>query len=724
MMADGCYSSALDTAASAMQMSLAALGVKDGGGSNVLLNVPSVDAPMRTKAAANYEADIAELRQQLRQKETRNKKLLQGQARLREALGNEAARADAAESLNAAAKGTLRRGEMSSSKHAKLEKRAALAKQMRLERDAALRLHAEAQSAWEVQLQARDTELRSAHERAAELDAELSLARTALARKESEHLGAVGQLKVVQKLRRGELDTIKAQAQAQWSDFHDKQTGLLRDQLQESITARITAPAESKIREIAQQLLASKRECQRANEELGRVQAKHQQTVAELSTKEAASQAMVEQAREQATEMAWVHVETARAEALSEREGREAVETRYLAAVAARAEAEEGARVSARSLARMEARARHAEVTLRSLTGDVEARASAELRALREAEARITAERKADEVVEVLATTKGAVGALEAQIKEFAAGAAAIDDGMTDRSDKLGKGQDADWLGGATQQSIAADDGGGLDHTVAEQKADEIAAALVRTEGVLELMRTQVKLARDKMQRMRMSSAAAGEQGAADSQVLAALEQRLQEAQQAARQEEEAKLRAEQQVAELRAQLAKVESELRLLRGGGGGGGGDGEEGAPAGHSAVIVGDGRGSAGWPEPTLSSAGQQQHKVADHAVLELAQEAHRMLAAHGDATRAIAAAAHADMVQTVECSVTEADAKVHAVADHAHTFNAEQLQIIDFFDAELVKLERQVETAERARQEADERARELALTLEATTTNTSR
>eukprot|EP01047_Picozoa_sp_COSAG01_P082037 COSAG01_NODE_16599_length_1222_cov_2.824577_1_plen_36_part_10 len=36
MMADG-YSSALDTAASAMQMSLAALGVKDGGGSNVLL---------------------------------------------------------------------------------------------------------------------------------------------------------------------------------------------------------------------------------------------------------------------------------------------------------------------------------------------------------------------------------------------------------------------------------------------------------------------------------------------------------------------------------------------------------------------------------------------------------------------------------------------------------------------------------------------------------------
>ena len=31
----------------------------------------------------------------------------------------------------------------------------------------------------------------------------------------------------------------------------------------------------------------------------------------------------------------------------------------------------------------------------------------------------------------------------EAQIKEFAAGAAAIDDGMTDRSDKLGKGRGA-----------------------------------------------------------------------------------------------------------------------------------------------------------------------------------------------------------------------------------------------------------------------------------------
>ena len=93
---------------------------------------------------------------------------------------------------------------------------------------------------------------------------------------------------------------------------------------------------------------------------------------------------------------------------------------------------------------------------------------------------------------------------------------------------------------------------------------------------------------------------------------------------------------------------------------------------------------------------------------------------MLSAHGDATRAVAAAARADMVQTVECAETEAEATVYAVTEHTRTFNAEQMEIIDFFDSELVKLAKQVESAERARADANHLSRSLAQTLEAVQT----
>jgi hypothetical protein len=70
----------------------------------------------------------------------------------------------------------------------------------------------------------------------------------------------------------------------------------------------------------------------------------------------------------------------------------------------------------------------------------------------------------------------------------------------------------------------------------------------------------------------------------------------------------------------------------------------------------------------------------------------------------------------MMQAVERAETEAEAKVEAVREHVAVFTQEQMGVIDELDAEMQKLETQVEASERARVDADQRARELATALE--------
>ena len=77
---------------------------------------------------------------------------------------------------------------------------------------------------------------------------------------------------------------------------------------------------------------------------------------------------------------------------------------------------------------------------------------------------------------------------------------------------------------------------------------------------------------------------------------------------------------------------------------------------------------------------------------------------MLSAHAHATRAVSATNRAAMVQAVERAETEAEAKVEAVREHVTVFTKEQMGVIDVLDAEVQKLETQVEASERARVEA--------------------
>lgn len=118
-----------------------------------------------------------------------------------------------------------------------------------------------------------------------------------------------------------------------------------------------------------------------------------------------------------------------------------------------------------------------------------------------------------------------------------------------------------------------------------------------------------------------------------------------------------------------------------------------------------------------QPTGFASGDMvSMREAELAVGELAQEAERMLSAHAHATRAVSATNRAAMVQAVERAETEAEAKVEAVREHVTVFTKEQMGVIDVLDAEVQKLETQVEASERARVEADHRARELAIALE--------
>ena len=737
MASDQSYQSALT---SAVQMSLSALSELEGMSTAVLppeklsrsltgmSTAPGLGAPPASPSPSPFQAQqrsgsaggadgaegggggatAAELQRRLRQSDAQLRKLTRAHAATRQKLKEATERADAAETLVATARDVQRRGEKATSKLEKSQKQAALAKQMRKERDQAAQERDRGAEEWGARLQGKEEELAAAHSRAAELDDEVRRGREQLAEKEGEMLKAQAQLQVVQDQRRSEIDAIKDQAQAQWSDFQGKQTDLLKQRLEQSVADRITATAEKKIRAIAEQLLASKQESQQTREALERVQDKFDHMVTELRDREEAAAKAIEQAKAHAEEKAWVHIQTARAAAESERKGRQEAEGRVQAAVRARAEAEVAARASTRALAKADARARQAEVTLRSMTGDVEARAQAELRALQEAEARITAERKADEMVEVLAATKGT---LEAQIQEFAVEAAFAPPGPHG-ADRLGR-----------SLSAASGPSGDTDAQWAtEQKADEIAAALVRTEGVLEVMRTQVKVARDKMERMRQLSAEAGLQGVTDLGALEVAEQRLQEALLKARREEEARHAAERRASELSARLARAEATIRSLQASGAGGGaptdatlataGDPTEDGAVGYSVAPT---RGRDGEDGSTMMPGGASMRE-AELAVGELAQEAERMLSAHSHAVRAVSAANRAEMVQAVEYAETEAEAKVEAVREHVAVFTQEQMGVIDVLDAELQKLETQVETAEKARSEADHRARELAKALE--------
>ena len=731
-MADQVYQSALT---SAVQMSLSALTELEGMSMVAPPPAGSLGAPpaspspfppaspfpQRFSSASGVGgedgggggATAAELQRRLRQSDAQLRKLTRAHAATRQKLKEATERGDAAETLVATAREVQRRGEKATSKLEKSQKQAALAKQMRKERDQAAMERDHGAEEWSARLQGKEEELAAAHSRAAELDEEVRRGREQLAEKEGEMLKAQAQLQVVQDQRRSEIDAIKDQAQAQWSDFQGKQTDLLKQRLEQSVADRITATAEKKIRAIAEQLLASKQESQQTHEALQRAQEKFDQMVTELQEREEAAAKAIEQAKAHAEEKAWVHIQTARATAESERKGRQEAEGRVQAAVRARAEAEVAARASTRALAKADARARQAEVTLRSMTGDVEARAQAELRALQEAEARITAERKADEMVQVLAATKGT---LEAQIQEFAVEAAfapATSVGALHEADRLGRSFSA--ASGPSDEAQWA----------TEQKADEIAAALVRTEGVLEVMRTQVKVARDKMDRMRQLSAEAGLQGVTDLGALEVAEQRLQEALLKARREEEARHAAERRASELSARLARAEATIRSLQAAGAGGGADGDGGGAPAEAALATAGGpmeEGAGGYSvaphngaDGSMMMSGASTRE-AELAVGELAQEAERMLSAHSHAVRAVSAANRADMMQAVECAETEAEAKVEAVREHVAAFTQEQMGVIDVLDAELQKLETQVETAEKARIEADHRARELAKALE--------
>ena len=721
-MAEASYQSALTNA---VQMSLSALTELEGM-STATMPSPALGAPPASPArtlsdAANSRLvgdegeegqSVAELRRQLRQKDAKLRKLSQSHATTKRKLKEATERADAAETLVSTARDVQRRGEKATSKLDKLQKRAALAKQMMQERDEAVRDRDQSVETLEAQLQAKNEELAAWEKRVAELDAEVRRAEKEGAEKESEMLKAQAQLQVVQNQRRSEIDAIKDQAQAQWSDFQGKQTDLLKSRLEQSVADRITATAEKKIRAIAEQLLASKQELQQIHEALERAQAEIDQKTKQLDETEAAAAKAIEQAKAHAEEKAWVQVQTARAAAESERKGRQEAEARVQAAVRARAEAEVAARASTRALAKADARARQAEVTLRSMTGDVEARAQAELRALQEAEARITAERKADEMVEVLAATKGT---LEAQIQEFAVEAA-----FAPLTPSLNAGPQTD------PRSFAEPAGTEAGQWAPDQKADEIAAALARTEGVLEVMRTQVQVARDKMHRMRQLSADAGLQGAADLDALEVTEQRLQEALLKARREEEARHAAESRASEMTARLARAEATIRSLQAAG-------ATAATNDDAAAAAAGGGGEpnalaalGGGPEQAITQAHGQptgfasgdmvSMREAELAVGELAQEAERMLSAHAHATRAVSATNRAAMVQAVERAETEAEAKVEAVREHVTVFTKEQMGVIDVLDAEVQKLETQVEASERARVEADHRARELAIALE--------
>ncbi len=710
------YQTALSNA---VQMSLSALTELEAMSQDGALGAPPASpSPQRTLSprsaglsASTAEGDqsetIAELRRQLKQQDTKLRKLSQAHTTTKRKLKEASDRADAAETLVQTARDVQRRGEKATSKLDKLQKRAALAKQMMQERDEAVRERDRSAEAAEGQLQASNEELAAAQKRVAELDDEVRRGHERLAEKESETLKAQAQLQVVQNQRRQEIDAIKDQAQAQWTDFQDKQTGLLKQRLEQSVADRITATAEKKIRAIAEQLLATKQELQQVQEALERAQAETDEVKTQLAETEAASTKAIDQAKAHAEEKAWVQVQTARAAAESERKGRQEAEARVQAAVRARSEAELAARASTRALAKADARARQAEVTLRSMTGDVEARAQAELRALQEAEARITAERKADEMVEVLAATKGT---LEAQIQEFAVEAAfapltpSVTIPNADRSFAQSFGDEAgDW---------------GPEH-----KADEIAAALARTEGVLEVMRTQVQVARDKMHRMRQLSSDAGLQGAADLDALEITEQRLQEALLKARREEEARHAAESRASELTARLARAEATIRSLKAAASKSGNDEEAAAAASQAeAVLVELAADRARAVEQThtqpagMAGAEMISMREAELAVGELAQEAERMLSAHSHSVRAVSATNRAAMMQAVERAETEAEAKVEAVRAHVAVFTQEQMGVIDDLDAEMQKLETQVEVSERARVEADHRARELARALE--------
>lgn len=699
----------------AVQMSLSALTELEAM-SPALGAPPASPSPERTSStlsagpsAGVFEGDpsesIAELRRQLKQKDTKLRKLSQAHAATKRRLQEASDRADAAETLVATARDVQRRGEKATSQLEKLQKRAALAKQMMQERDEAVRDRDRNAEASEAQLQANIEELAAAQKRVAELDDEVRRGRERLAEKESDMLKAQAQLQVVQNQRRQEIDAIKDQAQAQWTDFQDKQTDLLKQRLEQSVADRITTTAEKKIRAIAEQLLASKQELQQVKEALGRAQAENDQIKTQLAEMESASTKAIEQAKAHAEEKAWVQVQTARAAAESERKGRQEAEARVQAAVRARSEAELAARASTRALAKADARARQAEVTLRSMTGDVEARAQAELRALQQAEARITAERKADEMIEVLAATKGT---LEAQIQEFAVEAAfapLTPYVATPKPDLSFVQPIGDTAGDCPPQ----------------HKADEIAAALARTEGVLEVMRTQVQVARDKMHRMRQLSADAGLQGAADLDALEITEQRLQEALLKARREEEARHAAESRASELTARLARAESTIRSLKAAAAKPGHEEEAAAAVDQAeAVLVELAADKARAVAQTYTQpsglAGAVSMREAELAVGELAQETERMLSAHSHSVRAISATNRAAMMQAVERAETEAEAKVEAVREHVAVFTQEQMGVIDELDAEMQKLETQVEASERARVDADQRARELATALE--------
>ena len=614
-----------------------------------------------------------DLRRQLRQEQDKLRRLSKSHARLKETAREATARAQAAEALVTTARDVQRRAEKAMAKLDKTQKRAALSKQMVGERDEALRAKETSAREWAAQLQAKEEQLEAAFQRTAELDDEVRRGREMLSKQESETLAAQAQLQVVQDQRRAEIDAIKDHAQAQWSDFRGKQTDMLKERLEQSVADRITATAEAKIRTLAQQLLAAKQDVQQAQADLGRVQGKFDQLVAEMAERESAAADAVKQAKVHAEEKAWVHIQTARAALEAEQQARKEADARVQAASAARAEAEVTARESTRALAKAQTRARQAEVTLRSMTGDVEARAQAELRALQEAEARHTAERKADEMVQVLAATKGT---LEAQIKEFAVEAAFSPTAGVEAT-RCMREHSLVGLSSAGEPS--------------ERSEGDIATALTRTEGVLEVMRTQVKVARDKMQRMRQLSADAGMQGASDLDALEIAEQRTQGALRKARREEEARLAAERRSCELAAALARAQASLRALRAKAGVDDGDDNEHTPPGTATgdrnVLVAQGDGDS----VTLA-----EHDT-ELAVADLAQEADRMVSAHSHATRAVTAAARAEMAQTVQIRETEAEATVEAMKEHVVAFTAEQMKVMDILDAELLRMERQVEAA---------------------------
>ena len=310
-------------------------------------------------------------------------------------------------------------------------------------------------------------------------------------------------------------------------------------------------------------------------------------------------------------------------------------------------------------------------------------------------------------MVQVLAATKGT---LEAQIQEFAVEAAfapltpSVTMANADRSIAQPFGDEAgDWA--------------------PKDKADDIAAALARTEGVLEIMRTQVHVARDKMHRMRQLSSDAGLQGVADLDALETTEQRLQEALLKVRREEEARHAAESRASELTARLARAEATIRSLKAAASKPGTDEAAAAAADEAeAVLVELAADRARAVAQThtqpagIAGAEMMSMREAELAVGELAHEAERMLSAHSHSVRAVSATNRAAMMQAVERAETEAEAKVEAVREHVAVFTQEQMGVIDELDAEMQKLETQVEASERARVEADHRARELARALE--------